>query len=406
MGAFIANFHVRFEDSDAVRKTVSAIGLAQFRVASAAKGWVSLYEQRASTQDEDWIVRLASEISSRLRTVCVAFLVHDSDIARYWLSEQGQLLDEYCSIPDYFEAVSAAERRRVRGRADVFLRFCQPSVTCQDIERVLRTDVTFAEDTITRLAGFLGIDPERVLGDFNHPETGGGFGGSRAFADFEEDDEQAMDSADADSLSGPGSIMQRMQQQLAGMFASPRDPGTSPQSNALVEAAATGNVEEIERLVETGTEVNAPGLLPLLPPGGSGLFGGMGFPPKMALSPLMAAASRGQVRAAQRLVELGAQVNEDHPLYGSALHVAAQSGSPEMVQLLLAAGIPAKIKNRQGQTPRNLLQAVRNQIAMARNLVKTMPHFRQVYDQFAPKLEDLPEAGWAACEELLCQAEG
>ena len=170
MGAFVANFHVLGADSGAVRQTVAAIGAGQFRVASPVKGWVSLYEQRASTQDEDWIARLAGEMSSRLRTVCVAFLVHDSDIARYWLIDQGQLLDEFNSIPDYFDEVSSAERRRVRGRADVFLRYCQPGVTRQDIERVLRAEVMFAEDTITRLAAFLGIDPERALGDFNHPE--------------------------------------------------------------------------------------------------------------------------------------------------------------------------------------------------------------------------------------------
>jgi ankyrin repeat protein len=120
----------------------------------------------------------------------------------------------------------------------------------------------------------------------------------------------------------------------------------------------------------------------------------------------MAAASRGQATAVQRLLELGADPREDHLLYGSALHVAAQSGSPETVRLLLAAGIPPGLKNRQGFTPRALIQAARNQIDMTRKMVKTMPHLQKVYDQLGVKLADLPEAGWAACEELLRQAGG
>jgi hypothetical protein len=95
-------------------------------------------------------------------------------------------------------------------------------------------------------------------------------------------------------------------------------------------------------------------------------------------------------------------------MYASALHVAAQSGSVETVQILLGAGIPANIKNRQGHTPRALIQAMRNQIAMAKNLAKSMPQLKHVYDQFAAKLDgmDSLEPGWEACEELLAQAGG
>src|SRR5262245_8979924 len=106
MGAFIANLHVRSEDDEAVRRAMSDIGVRQFRLAAPRQGWTSIFEERASTQDEDWIASLAEQLSSRLRTACVAFLVHDSDIARYWLSDQGKLLDEYNSIPDYFDEVS------------------------------------------------------------------------------------------------------------------------------------------------------------------------------------------------------------------------------------------------------------------------------------------------------------
>ena len=45
---------------------------------------------------------------------------------------------------------------------------------------------------------------------------------------------------------------------------------------------------------------------------------------------------------------------------------------------------------------------------MSRQLVKSMPQLQQVYGQLSAKLDamNLPEAGWAACEELLRQAGG
>jgi hypothetical protein len=401
MGAFIANLHVRSEDEEGVRRTMADIGASSFHVAAPGKGWISIYEQRASTQDEDWIADLAGQLSSRLHTVCVGFLVHDSDIARYWLSDQGKLLDEYNSIPDYFDEVSAAIRERVQGRPDIFLRYCQPGVTREQIEAVLRADVVFADDTITQLAGFLGIDPGRALGDFKYAGGDDGGGGLQAFGG--DDDGEMAPATD----SGLGGMMEKMQQQFSGMFAAPTEQGT-PESNALVEAAAAGNVAEIERLVQSGADVNAPGLLPMQAPGGSSLLGGMAMPmmPKVAQSPLLAAASRGQAAAVQRLLELGANATEDHALYGTPLHVAAQSGSTETMRLLLAAGIPAGVKNKQGFTPLALIQAVRNQIDMVKNMVKMMPQMQKVYDQLAGKLADLPEAGWEACEELLRQAGG
>ncbi len=166
MGAFVANFHIRGEDSEAVRQTLLEIGVSEVRVENPRNGWVSIFERRASDQDEKWIARLAGELSGRLRTVCVAFLVHDSDIARYWLIDHGQLLDEYNSAPDYFSEVSPAEKQRFEGRANVFLRYCQPGVTASEIEAVLRAEETFAEDIITNLAEFLGIDPGYARGDY------------------------------------------------------------------------------------------------------------------------------------------------------------------------------------------------------------------------------------------------
>jgi ankyrin repeat protein len=190
------------------------------------------------------------------------------------------------------------------------------------------------------------------------------------------------------------------------MFGPVNAESISPQSTALVEAAASGNLAEIDSLLAAGADVNAPGLLALQPPGGPSVFGLMPVEPKLALSPLLAAASRGQAAAVQRLLERGADAKEDHVLYGTALHVAAQAGSPETIRLLLAAGLSATCKNKQGLTPRALIQTVRQQIDRTKNWADSMPQLKKIYDQLAAKLEQLPVQGWAACEELLCQAGG
>jgi len=403
MGAFIANFHVRSQAGDTVHDACAAIGATQFRASDARSGWVSIYEQRASGQDEAWIEQFSRELSARLKGPCVAFLVHDSDIARYWLNDQGQLLDEYNSIPDYFDQASDEEKRRLKGRAEVFLRYCQPGVTAQEVEAVLRTETTFAEDTIMKLAEFLGIEPERVLGDFGHPESGGG----GSLGDFAEDDGD-NDGGSVASMSGQGgsaNLTQRLQAQFARMLGA-TDTNTSPAGDALVQAAAAGNVAEIDRLVQAGADVNAPGILPLETFGPSAAAAAL--MPKIALSPLLAAASRGQAKAAKRLLELKANAMETNPMFGSALHAAAQRGSAATIEVLLMAGLPANLKNQHGHTPLDVVQAARTQVEMAKNLAKSMPQMQAVYDQLLSRLEsmNMTEAAWHACEEVLRAAGG
>lgn len=126
---------------------------------------------------------------------------------------------------------------------------------------MLRAKVTFAEDIITQLAEFLGIGPDRALGDYNHPDSDGGGEGLRLFGgdddDFDEEDGSATSPSDI------GKMMQKAQQQFAGLLAPPQGQRPSPECTALVEAAAAGNIAEVERLVEAGTDVNAMGELPL-----------------------------------------------------------------------------------------------------------------------------------------------
>jgi ankyrin repeat protein len=96
----------------------------------------------------------------------------------------------------------------------------------------------------------------------------------------------------------------------------------------LHQAAADGNVAEIERLLQTEHRqlIN--------------VFD------ELSLTPLMRAAMGGHVEAVKLLLAAGADVNaHDNPRIGNtALNEVAGDGSFEMIELLLAAGADPTIR--------------------------------------------------------------
>jgi hypothetical protein len=161
MGLFCASLHFRQTDESALRAALNHRGIDRFRILAANGGWTSLYEERASQQDGNWIVELTGELARELEAAVIAFMVHDSDIACYWLFDNADLLDEYNSCPDYFDFDSGGKPSGPRGgRPDVLLRYCRRGVRQQELADILIGETTFAESVIERLAQALGIDPD------------------------------------------------------------------------------------------------------------------------------------------------------------------------------------------------------------------------------------------------------
>src|SRR5262245_24021686 len=100
MGRFCVNMHFRSTDDKALTAAVKKRGVTASRVLPAKGGWTTLYEEEASHQDDRRIRELTGGLSRDLKVAAIAFMVHDSDIACYWLYEDGQLLDEYNSCPE------------------------------------------------------------------------------------------------------------------------------------------------------------------------------------------------------------------------------------------------------------------------------------------------------------------
>jgi len=96
-------------------------------------------------------------------------------------------------------------------------------------------------------------------------------------------------------------------------------------------AAATGNTEAIKQQLLAGKDINAKE-----PAGGS--------------TPLIVAATYGQIEAVRLLIEKGADINTKNNNGSTALHAAAFLAHPEIVKLLLDKGADVNARNNRGET--------------------------------------------------------
>jgi hypothetical protein len=420
MGAFIVNLHVRVEDRDGVVVAMRELANNCSWVTAPKDGWVSVYEEQASGQDGDWIRHMGAELSSRLNTSAAAFLVHDSDFLCYWVFDRGEIVDEFNSCPDYFDdddGPGTGRTATAQGQPEVLLRYCKPGSRIRDVEQVLQAESVFAEQQLRKLARLLGIDADRAGADYRDL-------GQKTAEEFEAEfagdapprksrsirrgaprkaPQNAAFSEDEDNDDREGLPPQLAQ--LLGLVGGTE--ADDPLVVQLVQAASDGNVQEIERLVSAGGNLQGTAPMKLAMTGqetlATRLLAGrsMGFP----VTPLLAAISHKRVDAARRLIELGADLHAQHPLFGQPLHNAVSAGSAEIVRLLLDAGADINARNTRGQTPLQSLQTVRGTMAQVEAMRATMhgPMFQQIQAQFG---QLIPVAGWDECEQLLRERGG
>jgi hypothetical protein len=429
MGAFIVNVNVRSNDRPAVQRAVGALNPAAAWVTGPKNGWVTVYEERASTQDGAWIRQMSERLSGDLRAPVVAFLVHDSDVLCYMLCDGGKLVDEFNSCPDYFgDDDSEADPGASGGRPEVLLKYCAPGTQLADVQRVLgEKDTVFAEEHLGRLAELLGIDPTRAgtdfgwIGDEVEPsELDAVFAGStppaagggprrrpalpRLARDEDEDEDEDDDEAGAPRIGGPGGPSVSQVMEMLGLGTAP--PPADPLVEGLVKAAAADDVAEIDRLAAAGADVNgtavlkaAAGTSPV--PGGVLTRAGIPFP----TTPLMAALTNKHAAAARRLIGLGADVNAGHPILGTPVHAAAGAGDPALLRLVLDSGGDANAKNMHGHTPLESLQHFRRLTSQMSRLGALGAVLGGPLKAQLEKLMPAPEA-LDECERLLRDRQG
>ena len=94
--------------------------------------------------------------------------------------------------------------------------------------------------------------------------------------------------------------------------------------------------------------------------------------------PLLWAAKENHISIAEMLIDLGIDINEQQPPTGqlsqklSALHMAAQKGNDEMVDLLLSRGADRNLRDKHSNTPLNLAEKKKHAAIITRLKGDTM----------------------------------
>lgn len=387
MGLSCVSTHLRTTDDTALTAALNRRGVDRYHIATAGNGWTSLYEEQASSQIEDRIRDLAGGLSADLEVAAISFMVHDSDVACYWLFDGGRLLDHYNSCPDYFDddAMDDEPSGPTGGRADALLPYCRDGVRHDEVTAILTRDTLFAESVIEQLAEMLGIDVPRALTDYRDVADGNG-------------------SAVPPQPDLEAALARVLGSDLSHSSADPRAP-------ALVQAAASGDCDEIDRLLADGVAVDAEAPGPL--PGGQPMAGlgqlFAGEVPEIVMTPLLAAIANSQRETAKRLLDAGGDPNHAHPLFGTPVHAATGAGDVELLRLLLDGGGDASARNAQGHTPlevvaagRATLQSLDQAKQLLSSLDMTVPGAAdQLPVQDLLSSMELPTDGWDACARLL-----
>ena len=105
-------------------------------------------------------------------------------------------------------------------------------------------------------------------------------------------------------------------------------------NKALIEAAENGQVEECQRLIQAGANVNATD--------------------NDDWTPLLWAAREGHVESCRLLINRGANVNATTNGGRTPLHWAAQQGRVDVCRLLIVRGTNVNVANDYGWTPLHL----------------------------------------------------
>ena len=371
MGTFVGNLHVRTTDASALEEILDELGARNRRVTDARNGWVSVYEERCSMQDEATIESLARDVSARAKAPAIGFLLHDSDVLRYWLYDSGEEKDTFDSWPRYGEDDDEGPEPE-GGDSDALLAYCVAGTTADAIDAALAEDTTFADDKLVAVAGFLGIDTERALDDFRH-EPGGNIGGPAA-----------------DLAAGGAALFDKLNK----AFAPP--PGVSESAKELVAAATKGDVDAVRACLARGDDVNGLGMAPFPTRGLS--LPGMKLP-DIATTPIHAAILSRKGDVLDVLLAAGAALDrESPPHFGTALHTAAGVGDPALVRKLLDAGADPKAKRSTGATPLAELQTVKRTLSGMEAMLSMLP----------PEMRNsMPSlAAYEECERLLLAAGG
>ena len=159
MTTTFANIIVRSGDQTAVAAAVRQLPRRLGAiVAPPVNKWVAVFDEASDQPDEDRLSGYTVMLSAKLDTVAVGFMVYESDVLLYTLAENGQLMDQYSSWPDYFdESLPDNELEALAGDPRCLARLAH--VSPSQVNHILEGEHDFAEEKLAELASLLGLPP-------------------------------------------------------------------------------------------------------------------------------------------------------------------------------------------------------------------------------------------------------
>jgi ankyrin repeat protein len=274
MGASFSNYHIRKTDAKNCARALTTLISSRALITDSKNGWITVYDEQSDSQDIEVLRRLAKGLSSKLKTAVIAMMVHDGDVFMYLLFDNGEVVDQFDSKPDYFGPVSDAKRKEWAGNFSRLLRYTKKGTSLGDLKRASDMKLRFDEDErASEFAKLLGIDPARSRTGFKY--------------------------------------VQETKHRFELVYAK----GHSRDQAQLVEAVSRGDAAKVKELLEKGTS-----------PHQKDRFG----------QPLLVVAGRrGKLDMVRDLTAHGADLFSECPGGGDALWIAAAEGHEQIVAHLL-----------------------------------------------------------------------
>jgi hypothetical protein len=99
MGGFYVNHMVCGADVPAI---IEAAPIDQFYVLKLSPKCKLVLDRKSEGQDEDYVPRVAEQLSRPKDTRVLSVLVHDDSILEFWVAKNGEVINKYHSNPNYF----------------------------------------------------------------------------------------------------------------------------------------------------------------------------------------------------------------------------------------------------------------------------------------------------------------
>jgi ribosomal protein S18 acetylase RimI-like enzyme len=157
------SIHAKTDDRISVDRAVEEVvpRLSSPAVTQEPGGWIRISDDLLDA-DREIQMALASDISDRLGAAVVALALEHGEVVRFRLYERGLMLDEYLSVPTYYEALDLGDALALHANPTLVARFT--GAERDEVRRVAKTgdspaDLPPAETLYADIAKLMGLTP-------------------------------------------------------------------------------------------------------------------------------------------------------------------------------------------------------------------------------------------------------